>query len=278
MNNLTTIATAAIALSAGAAFGQAINISSPGGTGVNGSQSFVWQGLTFTLNDQPSGAPTSAHRVSGTSTGEIDFFLEEPGTVSYRATISPSTTLPTDFSLGFRYGEDLTASTPSFSNLNTLFRRIDSGNEITQQLLAGSDISNPNSVFYGSTGRAANETGGLNNQAFLNNVPLGTDGLFEMRVFPSTGDAATSVTAAGVMGSADFTRDMNAAGLSPDPFTFNEIILQVQSFQDSTSFGQQFGQTGQKFTYTNLDIVTVPTPGAAGLLGIAGIAATRRRR
>jgi hypothetical protein len=276
IRNISTAA--ALTLLASPALAQPINITSPGGAGVNGTQSFVWQGLTFTLNDQPSGAPTSAHRVSGTSTGELDFFLEEPGTVSYRAAITPSTSLPTDFSLGFRYGEDLSASTPSFSNLNTLFRRLDSGNEITQQLLAGSDASNPDSVFYGSTGRSAGETGGLNNQAFLTNVGFGVDGRFDMRVFPSTGDAETSVTATGVAGSADFTRDMTPGMTGPNPFTFGEIILQVQSFQDATSFASQFGSTGQQFTYTDLSIVTIPAPGAAAMIGLAGLAGVRRRR
>ena len=268
-----SFALAGTVLAAGVASGQTIGFDSPGGD--TGASSFIWQGLEFTLDDQPGSAVNAAHRVEGDSSGELSILLKDPGKVSYKATIALSTSLPTQFDLGFRYGEDLSAPTPAFSDMTGFFRRISGGTEIVQQMLAGSDAANPTSVFYGTTGRTA-AGGSMMNQAFLTDLGFGVDGNFSMLVDPD-GTADTSVTAAGVSGSADFSVDLTPGG-TPDPFTFNEIILQVESFQDATSFEGQFGETGQRFTFTGLSIETVPTPGAAALLGLGGLAAARRRR
>jgi hypothetical protein len=247
------------------AAGGTITIDSPGGD--TGASSFTWQGLEFTLSDQPGPAVNAPHRVEGDSNGEVSFFLEQPGKVSYRAILSPSTSLPTRYSLGFRYGEDLSGPTPSFSDLTGFFRRLDSGTEIIQQLLAGSDAGNPDSVFYGSTGRTA-AGGSMANQAFLTNLGFGVDGTFNMLVDPD-GTATSSVTAGGATG-ANFSVDLTPGG-SPDPFFFDELLLQVESFQDSASFEDQFGETGQKFTFTSFQSQTVPEPASLVMFGFTGI-------
>jgi hypothetical protein len=95
---LTTTAITTAALAGTAAAGP-IAIDSPGGD--TGASSFFWQGLTFTLDDQPGAAVNAPHRVEGSSNGEISFFLEEPGKVSYRAVLPKRTTV-TDYELGFR--------------------------------------------------------------------------------------------------------------------------------------------------------------------------------
>jgi len=247
----TLAATLAAAPSAEAA----ISIDSPGGD--TSASSFTWQGLNFTLDNQPGSAVNAPHRVEGTSSGAIDFFLEEPGKVSYRAELPTFEDNPTAYSLGFRYGEDLSASTPAFSNMTGFYRRIDDGTEIVQQMLAGSDAGNSDSVFYGTTGRTA-AGGSMSNQKFLTNLGFGVDGLLEMVVSPD-GTAETSVFADGVAGSADFSVDLTPDGV-PSTFTFAELILQAESFQDDTSFADQFGETGQKFTFTSADVSEVPVP------------------
>ena len=256
------------------AAGTAINIDSPGGD--TGASSFDWRGLTFVLDNQPGPAVNAEHRVVGDSNGDVSIFLEQPGKVSYRAVLDPSMTKPTEYNLGFRYGEDLSASTPAFSNMTGFFRRLEGGTEIVQQLLAGSDAGNPNSVFYGTTGRTA-AGGSMMNQQFLNNVMFGADGNLNMLV-DTDGTAETSVTAAGEPGSADFNIDLTPGG-TPDPFFFNELILQVESFQGDVSFGDQFGETGQKFTFTNFNARTIPLPHPAAIAGVGlGVVALRRRR
>jgi hypothetical protein len=269
-SSVTTVALA------GTAAAGPIAIDSPGGD--TGASAFFWQGLTFTLDDQPGGAVNAPHRVQGDSDGEISFFLEQPGKVSHRAVLPKRTTV-TNYELGFRYGENLTGSTPAFSDLTGVFRRLDGGTEIVQQLLAGSDADNPNSPFYGTTGRTATG-GGMGNQAFVNNVGSGADGTFTMTVNPD-GTADTAVTAAGRPGSADFSVDLTPQGLGPDPFFFDELLLRVESFQDPTAFDAQFGASGQRFTFTNY-AGPVPEPATlvllgAGVAGIAGVARRRRR-
>lgn len=212
--------------------------------------------------------------MEGETDGEISIFLEKPGKVSYRAELDPSKTLPTEYDLGYRYGEHLTKSTPAFSNMTGFFRRIEDGTEIVQQLLAGSDKENKNSVFYGSTGRTADD-GDMANQAFLNDLGFGVDGNFNMLVDPD-GTATSSVTAGGSTG-ANFEVDLTPGG-TPDPFTFNELILQVE--HQGETFGDQIGDTGQKFTFTSFSSRAVPSPTAAfgGLMLLGGLALRRRRR
>ena len=268
MKLLTMSLATSLTLASSCAMAAAINIDSPGGD--TGASSFMWQGLDFTLEDQPEGAVNAPHRVNGDSDSEVSFFLEEPGKVSYRAKLPEFPDNPTSYTLGFKYGEDLTDSTPEFSDLTGFYRRIDSGTEIVQQLLAGSAAGNPGSVFYGTTGRTASG-GSMTNQNFLNNLGFGVTGLFEMLVDPD-GTAKTSVTEDGVAGSADFTVDLTP-GNSPVPFIFDELLLQVESFQGDTSFNDQFGATGQQFTFTSSSVTEVPVPAtwlllAGGLIGL----------
>ena len=260
-----------------------INFSSPAGdpsTPGFSAPSFTWQGLNFTLGEQPGGAVVNApHSVNGDSNSEISIFLEEPGKVSYRAVLPDFGNSAVNYSLGFRYGDDLSQSTPSFSDLTGFYRTKDSGTEIVQQLLAGSDAGNPDSVFYGSTGRTA-AGGPMGNQAFLTNLGFGVNGRFEMTVMPD-GTATSSVTAGGTTG-ANFSVDLTPGG-TPSPFVFNELLLQVESFQDDTSFASQFGSTGQKFVFTSASVQQVPTPSsillvATGLAGVLAGALLRRRR
>lgn len=271
-----------LALVAPYSLGAEINIDSPGGD--TGASSFTWQGLTFVLDDQPGSAENAPHRVAGDSDGEVSLFLEQPGKVSYRAVLPDFTDAPSRYTLGFRYGEDLEQSTPEFSNLTGFYRRLyepEEGDtvEIVQQLLAGSDQGNDNSVFYGTTGRTA-AGGSMGNQNFLNELGFGVDGLFEMLVDPD-GTASTTVTADGVAGSADFTVNLTP-GDEVDPFAFNELLLQVESFQGADSFAQQFGETGQQFTFTSASVSTVPLPAtlalfAGGLLGLMAMMRSRAR-
>lgn len=259
---------APFALASSLAVAAPINIDSPGGD--TGASSFTWQGLEFTLDNQPGAAVNAPHRIEGNSQDEVNFFLEEPGKVSYRAELPMFPGSSTRYSLGFRYGEDVTEATPAFSDLTGFYRRISSGTEIVQQLLAGSDENNDDSVFYGTTGRTA-VGGSMANQNFLTNLGFGVDGLFEMRVAPD-GTAQTSVTANGVNDSADFEVDLTPGG-QPEPFTFNELLLQVESFQDENSFENQFGEAGQKFTFTSANVSQVPVPATwlllfAGLIGL----------
>jgi hypothetical protein len=259
-----------------------INIDSPAGDPTTpgfSAPTFTWQGLKFELDGQPGGAVNAPHRVQGDSTDEVSIFLEEPGKVSYRAELPDFGSSALNYALGFRYGDDLTASTPSFSNMTGFYRTIDGGTEIVQQLLAGSDDGNANSVFYGSTGRTA-AGGSMQNQAFLNNLGFGVDGLFEMTVL-ADGTATSSVTAGGTTG-ADFSVDLTPSG-TPSPFVFDELLLQVESFQDMTSFTSQFGDAGQEFVFTSARIQQVPTPGSmilvvAGLAGLLGVTRLQRRR
>ena len=261
----------------GSAAASGISIDSPGGD--TGASNFTWQGLDFTLDDQPGPAVNAPHRVAGDSNGEISFFLETPGKVSYRAALPGFANSAVNYALGFRYGDDLTASTPSFSDMTGLYRTIDNGTEIVQQLLAGSDANNLDSVFYGSTGRTA-AGGSMANQAFLTSLGFGVDGVFEMTVAPD-GTATSSVTAGGTTG-ANASVDLTPGG-QPSPFGFNELILQVESFQDATSFGQQFGSTGQEFVFTSASVTSVPVPSTivfiiVGLAGLVGIGRSQAAR
>ena len=231
--------------------------------------SFTWQGQTFTMQTGTVGTDAN-HRIVGDSNGQVDFFLEEPGKVSYKTTLPNISQNPTGHSLGFIYGSDLSQATPSFSNLQGYYQNASSSPNVVSQLLVGSDAFNNNSPFAGTI---LTDAAGSNTQGFLNNTPYGNEGLFEMDVFDD-GNVETTVTMNGVNGSADVDDDLTPSN-SISPFRFPSLILQVESFQGATSFSNQFGTTGQKFSYTSL---SVPEPASAALLAFGSLALLRRRR
>lgn len=57
-------------------------------------------------------------------------------------------------------------------------------------------------------------------------------------------------------------------------FGFVELLLQVETYQPDSAFQEDFAE-GQTFTFTDLEVARVPTPGGLALLalGLAGIAA-----
>ncbi|SDG17059.1 hypothetical protein SAMN05216241_10692 [Limimonas halophila] len=231
-----------------------------GGEVGQNAPSFEWEGQTFTLDSQPSERVTAAHRVERTPNGEIEIHLEEGASTDVGASAKASyrTDLPdfTRASLGFEYGGDLAESTPTFSNMQGFFRRdpatrdADSPEEaVKAQLLVGSDAGNPNSPFAGSLLRDRNgqETGD-----FVDNADFPTSGRFNL-VTQEDGRVNTGVTVPG-SGAATENRDLDPAD-EIDDFELEQLLLQVETFQDDASFQNQFGDDGQQFTYTDLKIL-----------------------
>jgi hypothetical protein len=240
----------------------------------DGKTSFNWQGRTWTLQTSTTNAD---HRVTGDSDGQVDFFMEESSSsgakVSYSTDLAPSDVLPTEYSLGYIYGSDLASSTPSFSWLEGFLQGPGSSDPSKDQLLVGSDEDNSDSPFAGAIMR---DYEGTENSEYLVNTPFGNEGLFTVRSHLD-GKATSDVSMTGHPNDVHLTMDLTPTG-TPDPYNFDTLLLQMGSYQDSTSFGSQFGATGQQFSFTELSIETVPEPGMTFLLGLCGLAFLARRR
>jgi len=248
-----------------------ISSQSTGDPGAN-PPSFTWQGLDFTLQNQPGPKESAAHRVSGQSDGDLNITLEEGKSTATgsSAKVTYGTSLPeaSHFKLGF---EQLDNEADDFANLQGFFRDFaGSDNNTVVQLLVGTDSGNLNSPFAGLNTRSQSESSFQGNK-FVNNTPDGAPGGFEL---DTNSDGTTSGTVRIDGRSANVTRD-----LSPSSnFAFDELLLQVETFQPDSEFQSTFAN-GQTFTYTS---ATVPVPRSLTLLAVAlgslaGIRAFRRQ-
>lgn len=266
MKSALTQATAclALSLSAGTVAAAPINIDFSGGQASDPVPGFTWQGFDFELDNQPNENPTAAHRVSGAGSGELDFSLEQPGQVTYKAEIPESQQFSggQSFNIGTRYGADLAEPTSGFSFIQPFLRNLDVGNPNTAaSLLSGSDGGNPNSPFTGVQLRQSDQgSGGFDNNAFVDNVDFGSESLYEVILGPE-GSTDASVTIDGE--SADLSLDLTPG--DSDPFAFTELLLQVGSFQSEDDFNSQFGERGQEFTFTSASVEPSQVPAPATL-------------
>ena len=170
----------------GMAMAAPISVGVPAGNPPLGSPpttpSFTWQGFVFELDGQPSGGTSAAHRVAGDSTGELSFFLEEPGKVTYKTTGLATSAPRQDIRIGTRYGEDLSAPTSAFSYVQPFLRTLqpDPDKSIAVSLLSGSDANNPDSPFTGIQARDADRgAGGFGSNAFIPEVAFGGESLYQ---------------------------------------------------------------------------------------------------
>jgi hypothetical protein len=284
MRSILSIAVCGSLLVSGPALAGSQLVNYSGGAVGSGAPSFSWQGFDFTLNSQPSGSTTAAHRVVQQSDGSIDIFLEESTSgqnkVTYKTDLPDVGGRPALNTVDFQYGDDLSSSTPSYSFAQPFYRTFD-GNGISTAVApqSGSDQGNANSPFTGVQGRAADYpgSGGFGQSDYVNNHQLGAEASFSMLTQPN-GEVDASVSVPSGTAGLDF--DLTPGG-SVEPFQFNELLLQAGSFQDSTSFQNQFGDTGQKFSFLSVSSKAVPLPTSAwmglSLLGLIGGAAAWRR-
>jgi hypothetical protein len=278
----------AVFASMGSAHAISVDWSSGDPTASNPGPSFIWQGLEFTLNGEPGPSETADHRVTGDSTGQIDFFLKEPGLATYKADLPDFGSAGAINSLSWIYGEDLNSPTSSFSFVQGLFRKLEptkigSEREITLGALAGSSPQDSSaSPFNGVNGRASNEGGGLTNIAFNDAGDYGAEATLDF-TSASNGQVNGTVSVDNTTQpdqSVSFSKNFEPTG-DIRPFQFDELLLQVGSFQSTNDFNNQFGRTGQKFSFTGASTKAVPLPTSAwmglSLLGLIGGAAAWRR-
>ena len=252
-----------------------ISISSqPTGDPGTNAPSFTWQGLEFTLQSQPGPQESAAHRVQGQSDGDLNITLEEGATSQNSgnvgsAKVTYGTNLPeaSHFKLGF---EQLDTETTAFANLQGFFRNPAGVNGTVAQLLVGTDSTNAGSPFAGVNTRSEGESSFQENE-FVDNTGLDAPGQFVLDTKP---DGTTSGTVRIDNRSTNVTRDLSTLS----NFRFDELLLQVETFQQDTDFQSTFSN-GQTFTYTS---ATVPTPGSLALLAFAlisvlGLGAVMRR-
>jgi len=94
----------------------------------------------------------------------------------------------------------------------------------------------------------------------------------------TTFDPNAAALPAGWGGNGSFDPDTFAAQL-PDGVTFADVLADVDEMAFSTLLPDFFFSFDDyDMTLDNITVTTTPTPGAAMLLGVAGIAGTRRRR